>query len=101
MAHAEKGEITFWVRHTDRGWTTNDRAYEFGPFGTKELEVRVRKHPDRSIELTVSGLFGQTLTSRSPIPEWERNGLFVAITWAKKEVNVYLNRERVSTLRAS
>lgn len=91
MSIREEGSVTFWLRHKHADWTTNSNGYSFGNIDTSEISVDAVKHPDRTIELTVSGPLGKDFTLRYPIPKCDARGLFVAITWESPEVKLYLN----------
>lgn len=40
----DEGSITFWLRHTDADWATNDRGYSFGTVEASGSQYRVSGH---------------------------------------------------------
>lgn len=93
---SNEGTVDFWLKHEHGNWATNDYGYDFGRFQTRELSISALKHPDRTIELEISGPFGQ-FNFRHPIPECDERGLYVAITWRDSEIQLYLNGQLVDT----
>ncbi len=97
MSFQEEGSMTFWCRHKHRDWPTNSNSYNFSEFTAQSIKVKASKHSDRTVELNIDGPLGQQFNIRKPIPECDEGGLFVAITWGRPEVKVYLNGKLVET----
>ncbi len=101
MGIQSEGSITFWLRHEHEDWTTNSESYHFATVKRPGVAVKAIKHPDKTIELELSGPLGQHFDFRHLIPECEARGLFVAITWKAPELNLYLNGKLVEAVSLS
>jgi hypothetical protein len=88
----------FLVNHPHRDWQTNSNGYDFGLFSQGALEVRVAKHPDKSMEVSVKGLGDCIVGTRQAIPSTEQPGVMVGFTWKEGEAVFYLCGERVATV---
>lgn len=95
VALPSEGTIVFSVSHPHQDWCTNQQAYSFGRIVKGPIAVVPQKHPDGTMELDISGLTGQPLTIRRPIPASEQPGVTVAITWTESKITVYLNGQQV------
>jgi len=89
--HLKEGTVTFWLRHADSDWSTNDKHYDFGDMNAGGHSVIVYKTTDRRISLTISGPLGRTFALNEPLTPGNERGVFVALTWSPKEVILYLN----------
>jgi hypothetical protein len=89
--HLKEGSITFWLRHADSDWSTNDKHYDFGNVIAGGHSVVAYKTTDLRISLTVSGPLGRTYALNQPLTPGNERGVFVALTWTPKEVILYLN----------
>src|SRR5262249_7324749 len=87
----KEGTITFWIRHPDPDWSTNDKHYEFGTINANEHSVIAYKTTGRRISLTISGPLGRTFALNEPLTPGNERGVFVCLTWSPKEVILYLN----------
>lgn len=90
-----EGTVMFLVLHSHQDWCTNQQGYTFGRMVKGPITVIPQKHPDGTMELDISGLTGQPLTIRRPIPASEQPGVTVAITWTESKITVYLNGQQV------
>ncbi len=93
----EKGTIAAWFTHDDLSWSTNDVGYNFDLFEYKTLGIRPTKHPDKTIEIQVTGLRGEDFVFRHPMPACDARGLHVVLVWTAAEVKLYLNGEPVES----
>jgi hypothetical protein len=92
MTMRDEGSIAFTLRHADAGWDANDRGYDFGPIQQGDVSVSASKRPDRTLEVTASGPFGQTVAFHGPMPyARDDGGIKVTITWKDRQVHLYLN----------
>jgi hypothetical protein len=92
-----EGTITFWLKHQHPDWPSNSNGYYFGPFSHEDLSVKAVKHPDKTLELFVSGPSGRSFEFKHPVPECPPKGLMVVITWTPKEMKLYLNTKLTET----
>ena len=101
MGLQDEGSITFRLKHEHPDWPTNEHAYNFGTLDTRGIQgtkVTATKHPDRTLELDMDGPFDQHHNVRLPIPICDERGLFVAITWQKPDLKIYLNGALADTI---
>ena len=92
----QEGTITGWANPPSApDWATDSNGYTFPPFKLNNVTATCTKHPDRTVEVTVDGLFGRQFGIREPIPQCDARGLFIAITWKDLEVTFFLNGEIV------
>jgi hypothetical protein len=96
--HFKEGTITFWLRHPDEDWSTNDKHYEFGTIRVNEHSIIAYKTADRRISLTISGPLGRTFRFNEPAVPAEAKGLFVAVTWSPQELNLYLKGQPAASI---
>jgi hypothetical protein len=101
MSVSDEGTIRFWLQDRHPDWATDARGYNFGTKHPKGLVLKAMKHPDKTVELILDGLRGQTISLRQPIPKCDARGLHVGITWSKAEVVLYLNGKVRQTLPSS
>ena len=100
MGVENEGSIVFWCRCTTKDWTTDDQGYQFPTVYGANISATAVKHPDKTIQLTISGPFHQTFVFRQAIPKCHERGLFVALTWKDSAVNLYLNAVLTATASA-
>jgi len=59
--------------------------------------MRAVKHPDRTLELTFDGPLGRTLTANTDMPQYDSEGVFVALKWKRLKAKLYLQGRLVET----
>lgn len=94
MSLQNEGTIAFWLVHHHPDWQVNDSGYGFGPFLFPQfgLGVAVLKHPDKRLDVTISGPFQWTTAFNSRVPDLiTQPNLHVAIIWSLPRMNLYLN----------
>jgi hypothetical protein len=101
MSVSEEGTIRFWLQDRHPNWATDASAYNFGTKHPQGLAVTARKHPDKTVELTLDGLNGRPISWREAIPPCDSRGLHVGIKWTKSEVVFYLNGKARKTFSCS
>lgn len=87
----KEGSITFWLTHEHKNWVTNNAGYNFGTFTESGISLQAIKHPDRTVEIVSTGPLASKLQFRCQIPPCDERGLFVAVTWNRGDVSLYLN----------
>lgn len=92
------GTVMFLVSHEHPDWRENTNGYDFGVFAQGALKVRATKHPDRTMQIAVSGVGESILETRKPIPRTEQPGVMIGCTWNGSELVFYLCGERVDCL---
>ena len=93
-----EGTVAFFVNHPHQDWRTNSNGYTFNRFTYGPLSVETRKHPDGTIELTISGITEQPLNIRRAIPAFDQPGVRVVVTWNASEIVAYFNGRQVDTI---
>jgi len=93
----EQGTIAFWLQHDHDDWSFNEYRYDFGPFTFGKITMRAVKHPDRTLELTFDGPLGRTLTSKTDMPQYDSEGVLVALSWQRLKAKLYLQGRLVET----
>jgi hypothetical protein len=101
MSIKETGSITFWAKHEHPDWASNSNGYDFGSFTGEGITVKMTKHPNRSVTFDIDGPFAKSFHLESAMPDCGPKGLFVAITWENKSLNLYLNGQLVETVSAN
>ena len=97
MGLAEEGSVSFRISHADPGWATNAAGYDFGPIRQGELTVAASKRPDRTLELTVRGPYGESFLFHGPLGHVPPDGANVTITWKDAKVHLYIQGRLVQT----
>ena len=69
MSLEHEGTVAFWLKHAHMDWQTNNQGYKFGPFSAHGLSWSVFKHPDRSLQVVISGPLSRTSTFNTRVPE--------------------------------
>jgi len=94
MTLENEGTVSFWIKHQNPDWATNDSGYNFGPFAGMGIDVFAAKHPDKTLEVRVA-LSSKTVCAYSgPMPQASAKGVMVAVTWKRGgEIILYLNGE--------
>ncbi len=59
--------------------------------------MRAVKHPDRTLELTFDGPLGRTLTAKTDMPQYDPEGVYVALSWKRLKAKLYLQGRLVET----
>ena len=95
------GSITFWMTFLHSDWATNDKGYKFPEKRSGPIVINASKEPDGTVRIEIDGPFNKTFQFMAQIPECGEKGLFVAITWEKKEVLLYLNGQHVETKKSA
>lgn len=95
----KEGTVMFSMNHPHSDWITNSNGYSFGVFKKGVLSISSTKHPDGTMELTITGLKDRPILTRQGIPASEFPGVTIAITWNEGEVVVYINGQRVDAIR--
>jgi hypothetical protein len=86
------GSLTFVANHPHKNWSTNDAEYRFPVIKTSRgAEIMSRKRPDKTFEVYITDLWGQTFSFRHPTPKCGPKGLFVVVAWKRIGVALYLN----------
>ncbi len=98
MAMNTEGSIRFWLQQEQPDWTIDENVYQFRSIRQSGIAIKATKHPDKTIELNVTGPLGQSLRFRQPIPPCDKRGLHVVLTWKQSEIKLYLNANPVETL---
>ena len=96
----KEGSATFWLRHERCDWATDTNGYNFGNMGNEIVSVSVKKHPTQILEIEVDGPFNKGFVFTVPVPACDKRGIYVAITWKKKAVTLYLNGQLIGTIKA-
>lgn len=94
----KEGNITFWARHKNKNWATDNNEYEFWPFGHEGVEVVLTKKADKTLIIELNGPFDRKLKFTCTVPPCDDRGLFVAGTWKDAEINLLLNAIHIKTL---
>lgn len=97
MGLKNEGSIVFWLSNEHKDWPTNSSGYNFPTVKHKDITAEVKKHPDKTVEIKLTGPFDKTFTFRNPIPLCDQRGLQVAMTWKDDEVQLYLNGKPIKT----
>jgi len=97
MSATNEGTIVFRLQHQHKGWSTNSSGYNFDIARGEDISVATTKHPDKTLEIKITGPYDKTFTFRNPIPVCDERGLHVAITWKEGTVKLYLNGQLVET----
>lgn len=97
MGLKNEGTMVFWLNHEHKDWSTNSSGYNFGTSRMEDISAETTKHPDKTIEIKLTGPFDKSFVFRRPIPQCDPRGLQVAITWKDDEVKLYLNGQLVET----
>ena len=97
MGSKNEGTMIFWLNHEHKDWSTNSSGYNFDIIEQKDFSAEVRKHPDKTIEIKLTGLFDKTFVFKNPIPQCDQRGLQVAVTWKNTKVELYLNGKSVDS----
>ncbi|MCP4245963.1 MAG: hypothetical protein GY778_02840 [bacterium] len=101
MSLEQKGTVAFWLQHPHMDWQTNNQGYKFGPFSDHGISYVVFKHPDRSLQVVISGPLSRTSTFHTRVPDIVvPQGLHVAITWRFPTVTLYLKGQPVAEIEA-
>ncbi len=100
MSIEQEGTVTFALSHAHADWATNEQGYRFAPVNSHGVTVEASKHPDKTVEVRISGPFRQQFLFRRPVPASTDTGVVVAITWQAGEVKLYLNGELADTITA-
>ena len=87
----ELGSITFWLRHEHTDWFENQNRYNFGSVSNGGIQATAIKHPDKTIQIDITGAMNQDFTFHTPAPHCGPEGMHVAITWGNLEIKLYLN----------
>lgn len=96
MSLQDEGTVSFWIRHEHSDWATNDKRYVFGPIASDVgIAFHVVKHPNKTLEISLSGPLGAMQAFMGPMPEAGPKGVYVVMTWKDKETKLYLNGEPV------
>lgn len=93
----EQGTIAFWLQHDHDDWSFNEYRYDFGPFTFDKITMRAVKHPDRTLEVTFDGPLGRTLTANTDMPQYDPEGVLVALSWQRLKAKLYLQGRLVET----
>ena len=93
-----EGTVMFLVSHEHPDWHENGSRYDFGVFTQGALNVRAIKHPDRTMQISVTGFGESALETRKPIPKSGQAGVMVGCTWSGSEFVFYLCGVRVDSL---
>jgi len=93
----KRGSAAVLITHEDEDWMTNDSRYAFGPYEEDEISVSAIKQPDKTLDIAISGPFGEIFTFEPPLPDIDEKNLPVAITWENKKVKLYLAGQLVET----
>jgi hypothetical protein len=99
LINPQKGTlgITFIPQHKD--WSTDDHTYLLGEVLREGLSLRAIKHTDRTLELTLDGPLGKTLTLRGPQPPCRK--LRLGFAWEDAEMQFFMNGKRLQTFNLS
>jgi len=97
MGIKNEGSIVFWLNHEHKDWSTNSSGYNFGITKQGDISVEAKKLPDKTIEIKLVGAFDKTFVFKNPIPQCDRRGLQVAVTWKNNKVELYLNGKPVDS----
>lgn len=92
------GTVMFLVDHEHADWRENINGYDFGTFSQGALTVRAAKHPDRTMQISVTGIGESILETRKTIPKTNQPGVMIACTWSGSEVVFYLCGERIDSI---
>lgn len=94
-----EGTLSFWLKHNDPDWTTNATGYNFGVLGSGSVACRAVKHPDKALEIALTGPLRAMQTFKVLLPEAGPEEVLVAITWGDGEVKLHLNGELIQTAK--
>ena len=97
MSLTNEGSISFRIGHRDPDWATNAAGYDFGPIRQGEITVAASKRPDRTLELTVRGPYGESFLFHGPLGVVPAEGANVTITWKDAKVHLYIQGRHVQT----
>jgi hypothetical protein len=86
-----EGSIVFWLNHEHKDWPTNSSGYNFDTVQNEDISAEVTKHPDKTVEIKLTGPFDKTFVFRRSIPPCDQRGLQVAMAWKDDNVQLYLN----------
>ena len=82
-------------------WPTDSERYTWPPLSTSGLSVRCIKNTDKTLQVEVEGVLGQTVVFREPLPECDPTRLHLAIRWKDPEIDLILDGNLVRTLLVS
>ncbi len=94
---SEQGTVAFWAQHEQKDWPTNNSGYNFGPYLLESITVMVKKHPDLSLEVGITGPFNQVFNLKGSIPKVEPKGVHIMVTWKRPVVTLYVGGAKVDS----
>ena len=59
-----EGSIVFWLNHEHKDWPTNSSGYNFDTVQNEDISAEVTKHPDKTVEIKLTGPFDKTFVFR-------------------------------------
>jgi len=77
------------LNHEHKDWSTNSSGYNFGTIKQGDISAEAKKHPDKTIEIKLTGPFDKAFVFQRPIPQCDQRGLQVAMTWKDNKVQLY------------
>lgn len=97
MPTENKGSLSFWISHTNKDWFRDNNTYKFGKMPSDgKISILVEKRPLRTLHLEITGALEKAYTFDEIIPNCDKRGLFVAITWKDKWIKLYLNGDLIT-----
>lgn len=95
----KSGGIKFNIKHPDdQDWATNNKPYNFGTYENRGVSLTIIKHPDRTLQIDISGPFNESAGAFTQLPPDCPSVLSVAISWGNRKISLYLDSKLVSVL---
>ena len=94
------GSVSFWLRGDDEDWATSSESVNFPPFEDGPIQFTARKRPDRTLEITIDGPFGQSFAFKTKCPKPTKDGVHVLMSWAAQKVSLYVQGKFVKAAKA-
>ena len=100
MSIQEKGTVTFWLKHEHPDWDTNNNGYNFKHADDQTgITIEAQKRPDKTLAISLGGTIEKKALFLGPMPKVEKpKGLFVAVSWSKSKIQLYLNDKLVQDI---
>lgn len=96
-ALTREGWVMYHLNQKDSDWKTNSNNYDFGLLTQGSLSLRIIKHCDRTMEISIEGVGESIVTTRQAIPYTEQPSAGIVLTWDETKIVFYLCGEKIDT----